>query len=205
MTPQCWSGSMSARSIRQPCGTKRPNRTKLLPTQRNNAPNAATRAYRGYCAAVTLTTSGDFCEPAVIRRVLTTSATWAVVGLSTNVTRTAYGVARWMRDALGHRIIPVHPSAVEVWGEPGYPNLTQIPNGTVVAVVDCFVNSQRVGEVVDEAIINKDRLNIETIWLQLGVIDEHAARRAISAGLDVVMDTCPMIQFDTLGLGNSRS
>jgi predicted CoA-binding protein len=53
---------------------------------------------------------------------------------------------------------------------------------------------------VDEAIVNKDRLGIEAIWLQLGVIDEDAAQRAISAGLDVVMDTCPMIQFDTLGL-----
>jgi len=142
--------------------------------------------------------SGNVSDPAVIRRVLTTPATWAVVGLSTDVTRTAYGVARWMHEGLGHRIIPVHPRAVEVWGEPAYPTLTQIPDGTVVAVVDCFVNSLRVGEVVDEAIVNKDRLGIETIWLQLGVIDEDAVQRAISAGLDVVMDTCPMIEFPKL-------
>jgi len=58
----------------------------------------------------------------------------------------------------------------------------------------------RVGEVVDEAIANKDRLGIEAIWLQLGVIDQAGAQRAIDAGLDVVMDTCPMIEFDTLGL-----
>ena len=144
------------------------------------------------------TISGNVSDPEVIRRVLTTPATWAVVGLSTNVTRTAYGVARWMHDALGHRIIPVHPRAEEVWGEPGYPTLTQIPDGTVVAVVDCFVNSQRVGEVVDEAIANKDRLGIEALWLQLGVVDEDAARRAIGAGLDVVMDTCPMIEYPKL-------
>jgi len=149
---------------------------------------------------MTPTMSGNVSEPAVIRRALTTPATWAVVGLSTDATRTAHGVARWMHDALGHRIIPVHPRAEQVWGEPGYPTLTQIPDGTVVAVVDCFVNSQRVGGVVDEAIVNKDRLGIETIWLQLGVIDQDAAQRAISAGLDVVMDTCPMIQFDVLGL-----
>jgi uncharacterized protein len=147
---------------------------------------------------MTLTTSGNLSDPAVIRRVLTTPATWAVVGLSANATRAAHGVARWMHDGLGHRIIPVHPRTVEVWGEPGYPSLTQIPNGTVVAVVDCFVNSLRVGKVVDEAILNKDRLGIETIWLQLGVIDEDAARRAIKAGLDVVMDTCPMIEFPKL-------
>jgi predicted CoA-binding protein len=146
------------------------------------------------------TISGNVSEPAVIRRVLSTPATWAVVGLSTDATRTAYGVARWMNEALGHRIIPVHPRAVEVWGEPVYTSLTQIPDDTVVAVVDCFVNSQRVGAVVDEAIANKERLGIEAVWLQLGVIDEDAARRAIDAGLDVVMDTCPMIEFDTLGL-----
>jgi len=87
-----------------------------------------------------------------------------------------------------------------VWGETGYTALAQVPDGTVVAVVDFFVNSQRVGPVVDEAIAEKDRLGIEALWLQLGVIDQEAARRAISAGLDVVMDTCPMIQFDTLGL-----
>jgi predicted CoA-binding protein len=144
------------------------------------------------------TISGNVSDPAVIRRVLTTPATWAVVGLSTNVTRTAYGVARWMHEALGYRIIPVHPRAAEVWDEPGYRGLTQIPDGTVVAVVDCFVNSQRVGEIVDEAIANKDRLGIEALWLQLGVIDEDAAQRAIDAGLDVVMDTCPMIEYPKL-------
>jgi len=147
---------------------------------------------------MTSITSGNVSEPEVIRRVLTTPATWAVVGLSTDATRTAFGVARWMHDALGHRIIPVHPRAQEVWGEPGYPTLTQIPDGTIVKVVDCFVNSRRVGDVVDEAIVNKDRLGIETVWLQLDVIDHDAAQRAISAGLDVVMDTCPMIEFPKL-------
>ena len=137
-------------------------------------------------------------DPAVIRKVLTTPATWAVVGLSAHPARTAYGVARWLGEALGNRIIPVHPRAEEVWGEPGYESLTQIPDGTVVAVVDCFVNSGLVGAVVDEAILNKDRLGIETIWLQLGVVDQDAARRATSAGLDVVMDTCPMIEYPKL-------
>jgi predicted CoA-binding protein len=103
-----------------------------------------------------------------------------------------------MKDALGHRIIPVHPRAEEVWGEPGYPTLAQIPDGTVISVVDCFVNSQRVGAVVDQAIANKDRLGIEVVWLQLGVIDQDAAGRAISAGLDVVMDTCPMMEYPSL-------
>lgn len=145
-----------------------------------------------------LTDSGNVSDPDVIRRVLTTPATWAVVGLSTDATRTAYGVARWLQDGLGNRIIPVHPRAEEVWGEPGYPSLSQIPDGTAVAVVDCFVNSLRVGPVVDDAIVNKDRLGIKAVWLQLGVIDLDAARRAIDAGLDVVMDTCPMIEYPRL-------
>ena len=147
---------------------------------------------------MTPTIPGKVSDPAVIRRLLTTPATWAVVGLSTDASRTAYGVARWMHDGLGHRIIPVHPRAVEVWGEPGYQSLTQIPDGTKVAVVDFFVNSRRVGEVVDEAIANKDRLGIEALWLQLGVIDQDAATRALDAGLDVVMDTCPMIEYPKL-------
>jgi uncharacterized protein len=143
--------------------------------------------------------AGNVSDPDVIRRVLTTPGTWAVIGLSTDATRTAHGVAMWMKDALGHRIIPVHPRAEAVWGEQGYKTLSQIPDGTVVPVVDYFVNSRRVGAVVDEAIANKDRLGIETLWLQLGVVDQDAAARAIGAGLDVVMDTCPMIEYPALG------
>ena len=148
--------------------------------------------------AISGNVSNPVSDPEVIRRVLATPATWAVVGLSTNVTRTAYGVAGWMHDTLGHRIIPVHPKADDVWGEPGYSTLTQIPDGTVVTVVDCFVNSLRVGVVVDEAIANKERLGIEAVWLQLGVIDQDGAQRALDAGLDVVMDTCPMIEYPKL-------
>jgi uncharacterized protein len=134
----------------------------------------------------------------VIRRVLTTPATWAVVGLSTDTSRTAYGVARWMKDRLGHRIVPVHPRAVEVWGEPGYRRLADIPDGATIDVVDCFVSSANVGRVVDQAIEQRDRLGIGTVWLQLGVIDHAAAQRALDAGLEVVMDTCPKIEFPRL-------
>jgi len=134
----------------------------------------------------------------VIRSVLQTPATWAVVGLSTDPGRTAYGVSRWMREALGHRVIPVHPRAEEVFGEAGYTSLADIPDGEKVAVVDCFVNSSRVGAVVDEAIAQKERLGIETVWLQLGVVDEAAAQRARDAGLDVVMDTCPKMEYPAL-------
>jgi len=137
-------------------------------------------------------------DPGVIREVLTTPATWAVVGLSTDRSRTAYGVAGWMRDRLGHRIIPVHPRAEQVWDEPGYRSLADIPDGERVAVVDLFVSSAHAGSVVDQAIAERDRLGIATLWLQLGVVDTAAAQRAADAGLRVVMDTCPKIEYPRL-------
>ncbi len=145
-----------------------------------------------------MTASPEVNDPTVIRRVLTTPATWAVVGLSTDTSRTAYGVARWMKDRLGHRIVPVHPRAVEVWGEPGYRRLADIPDGTTIDVVDCFVSSAHVGQVVDQAVEQRERLGIGTVWLQLGVVDHAAARRALDAGLGVVMDTCPKIEYPHL-------
>ena len=131
-------------------------------------------------------------DPEVIKRLLTTPATWAVVGLSANTDRTAHRIARYLRDRLGMSIVPVNLRGEDALGERGYPRLADVPGP--VEVVDCFVNSQRVGAVVDEAIAEKDRLGIEAVWLQLGVIDEAAAQRARAAGLDVVMNTCPAME-----------
>jgi predicted CoA-binding protein len=118
-----------------------------------------------------------------------------VVGLSSNQDREAFGVSRWLKVELGKGIIPVHPSAEVVHGEQGYASLADIPDGTDIKVVDCFVNSSIVGGVVDEAIEHQDRLQIDAVWMQLGVVDEAAAERARAAGLDVVMDTCPRIEW----------
>ncbi|WP_149361514.1 CoA-binding protein [Lolliginicoccus suaedae] len=137
-------------------------------------------------------------DPALIRQLLATPATWAVVGLSTHTGRTAHGVSRWMKERLGHRIVPVHPLAENVFGEDGHASLSDIPDGEHIDVVDCFVNSRRVGGIVDEAIANAERLGITALWLQLGVIDEDAAQRATDAGLGVVMDTCPKIEYPRL-------
>ncbi|UYM04334.1 CoA-binding protein [Solicola gregarius] len=137
-------------------------------------------------------------HPATIRRLLTTPATWAVVGLSANTERVAYGVAAFVRDRLGMRIVPVNPRGESWEGERGYVRLADVPGP--IDVVDCFVNSSRVGDVVDDAIAERERLGIGAVWLQLGVIDESAADRAQSAGLDVVMDTCPAMEGPALGL-----
>jgi len=96
------------------------------------------------------------------------------------------------------RVVPVNPRG-ECWeGEKGYYRLGDVP--APVDVVDCFVNSQHVGAVVDEAIAEKDRLGITAVWLQLGIIDEAAAERARANGLDVVMDTCPAMEAPRLGI-----
>ncbi len=123
----------------------------------------------------------------VIRRLLTGTGTWAVVGLSANTRRAAYGVAATLQRH-GLRIVPVHPRADPVHGQAGYPTLADIP--FPVDVVDLFVNSTLVGPVVDQAIA----IGAGAVWLQLGVIDEAAAERAQAAGLDVVMDRCPAIE-----------
>jgi predicted CoA-binding protein len=89
----------------------------------------------------------------------------------------------------GHHIIPVHPKAETVHGETACTTLSEIP--IPVDVVDCFVNSQLVGSVVDEAIA----IGAKAVWLQLDVIDEEAIARAQAAGLLTVMDRCPAIEY----------
>lgn len=131
-------------------------------------------------------------DPAVIRRLLQTQARWAVVGLSKNPRRVAPGVARFLQEELGMKIVPVSLRGESVLGEIGYQKLADIPGP--IDVVDCFVNSQKVGVIVDEAI----EIGAKAVWLQLGVIDEAAAARAKKAGLAVVMNTCPAIEYPNL-------
>jgi len=132
-------------------------------------------------------------DPAVMTRLLSEKGRWAVVGLSANPERTAYGIAEYVMG-LGHEVVPVHPKAEQVHGQQGYPDLASVP-GTI-DVVDVFVNSRLAGAVVDEAIAR----GAKAVWLQKGVVDEAAAQRAVAAGLDVVMDTCPAIEAPRLGL-----
>lgn len=132
-------------------------------------------------------------DPDVVRRLLREQARWAVVGLSSNRARTAYGIARYLQD-LGMEIVPVHPRAETVHGAPGYRTLAEVPGR--IDVVDVFVRSSLAGQIVDEAIA----VGAGAVWLQLGVIDEDAAARARAAGLDVVMDTCPAIEAPRLGV-----
>ena len=121
-------------------------------------------------------------------RDLLAMQTWAVVGLSDDRSRAAWGVAGFLQ-AQGRRIVPVHPRAETVHGEQGYPSLAEVP--FPVDVVDCFVNSRLVGPVVDQAV----EAGAKGVWMQLGVVDQAAAGRAREAGLTVVMDRCPKIDW----------
>ena len=132
-------------------------------------------------------------DPEVMRRLLSEPGRWAVVGLSENPSRTAYGIARYLQG-LGMPIVPVHPKADTVHGAVGYATLADVQGP--IDVVDIFVRSELAGEVVDDAIA----VGAKAVWLQLGVVDEDAAERAKAAGLHVVMDTCPAIEVPRLGL-----
>lgn len=133
-------------------------------------------------------------DDAVMRRLLSTPARWALVGLSQNRSRAAYRIAGFLQSSLRMQIVPVHPRAEAVHGAPGYRRLTEIPGQ--VDVVDLSVRSELVAAVVDEAV----EIAATAVWMQLGVVDEQAAARARAAGLDVVMDACPAIEAPRLGV-----
>ena len=118
--------------------------------------------------------------------------TWAVVGLSNNPDRAAFGVSKLLLEK-GHTVIPVHPKAESVHGQKGYAKLSEIP--MPVDVVDIFVNSDLAGVVVNEAI----EIGAKGVWLQLDVIDEAAVTRAKAAGLLAVMNHCPAIEYKKRG------
>jgi predicted CoA-binding protein len=135
----------------------------------------------------------------MIRQVLTATRTWAVVGCSPDPGRDSHRVAAVLQ-AHGFRVIPVNPLAEEILGERCYPSVAEIPTSEAVDVVDVFRRSELAGAHVDEAIAAGAR----AVWLQLGVIDEQAAQRALDAGLLVVMDRCPAIELPRIGVAERR-
>ena len=129
-----------------------------------------------------------FADQTVVRRMLWDSQTWAFVGLSANPTRTVYDQARLLQER-GKKIVPVHPDRAPVLGEQAYASLAEVP--APIDVVGVYRRAEAAGEVVDEAI----RVGAKGVWLPLDVIDEAAAERALAAGLDVVMDRCPAVEW----------
>ena len=132
-------------------------------------------------------------SPETIATVLTTTRTWAVVGCSPDPSRDSHRIARLLKRR-GFRVIAVNPAVEELLGERCYPSLHEIPASEGVEVVDIFRRADQAGVHVDEAI----GAGARAVWLQLGVVDEEAAQRALDAGLLVVMDRCPAIELPRL-------
>jgi len=129
-----------------------------------------------------------------VRQLLEDTRTWAVVGLSGNPQRTAFRIAHFLQEH-GKRIVPVHPAAPTVLGEQGYATLADIP--FEVDVVDVFRRSEDAGRFADEAVA----IGAGGVWFQLGVVDEAAYARTAAAGVPMVMDTCPAIEWPRLARG----
>jgi predicted CoA-binding protein len=130
----------------------------------------------------------DWQDRQVIDRMLDDLDTWAIVGLSGDQARTAYRIAAALQQA-GKRIVPIHPDAPTVLGQKGYARLADVQ--FPIDVVDVFRRSEAAGQFADEAVA----VGAKGVWFQLGVIDEDAFERTWAAGVPMVMDTCPMIEW----------
>lgn len=126
-----------------------------------------------------------------LRRILKEARVIAVVGHSDRPQRTSYSIGRYLRD-VGYRVYAVNPTITEVDGETVYPSLAEVPEP--IDIVNVFRRSEFLDEVVDQAIA----VGAKAIWAQLGVYDEAAARKAETAGLDMVMDRCIMVDHRSL-------
>ena len=132
-----------------------------------------------------------------IREILSDTKVIAVVGVSANAARPSHHVAEFLK-AKGYRMIPVNPGLAgqELMGERVYASLAEVP--APVDVVDIFRASEAALEVTREAIRLKDKLSIKVVWMQLGVKNAEAAAEAEAAGLKVVMNRCPKIEYGRL-------
>ena len=132
-----------------------------------------------------------------IRGILAKARTIAMVGASPKWNRPSYFAMKYLQEK-GYRVIPVNPRVAggEILGEPVYADLASIPGP--VDMVDIFRATKDAGAIVDQSLAVAGEKGISIIWMQLGVRDDAAAKRAEAAGLEVVMDRCPKIEFGRL-------
>lgn len=126
-------------------------------------------------------------DPGMIRTILSTSKTIAIVGLSPKPERPSFFVGSYLNSE-GYKVIPVNPRATEIFGQKAYPDLASIPDK--VDVVNVFRQPEECVEIAQQAI----QIGAKTLWLQLRVVNLEAARIAHEAGLNVVMDRCMKIE-----------
>ena len=132
-----------------------------------------------------------------IRGILENTQTIAMVGASPNWVRPSNFAMKYLLGK-GYRVIPLNPGQAgkEIHGQTVYASLTDIPGN--FDMVDIFRNSAAAGPIVDEAIKLKDEKGIRVIWMQLNIINEDSAAKAEAAGLTVIMDRCPKIEYGRL-------
>ena len=135
----------------------------------------------------------DYQNPKIIRRIFDECPTIAVVGLSSNPMRPSNGVAAFMKKQ-DYKIVPVNPNESMVLGEKAVATLSNVEGK--IDLVNIFRRSDEAGAVVDEAI----KIGAKAVWLQEGVIDHEAVRRAAEAGLLVVMDRCWLKDYMRFGI-----
>lgn len=130
---------------------------------------------------------------AAIRQSLANCKTIAVVGLSPKPHRDSFRVAKYMQEH-GFRIVPINPNASEVLGEKSYASLTEAAMHERIDMVNCFRNSEDIPPIAAEAIA----IGAKSLWLQIGVVNDAAAKQATNAGLVVVQDLCLMVEHRQL-------
>ena len=134
---------------------------------------------------------------AELRAILARVRVIAMVGASPYWNRPSYFAMKYLQEK-GYRVIPVNPRAAgqEILGETCHASLADVPGR--IDMIDIFRGSAAAGRITDQAIALKDARGIEVVWMQLGVRDDAAADRAKAAGLEVVMNRCPKIEFGRL-------
>ena len=138
--------------------------------------------------------------PEGLRRILRRVRTIAAVGVSPNPVRPSNYVGRYLA-LKGYKVIPVNPVAAgqRLWGKPVYASLADIPRSEdPIQMVDIFRRSSEAGAVVDEALEVLGDRGLEVIWMQIGVADPAAARRAEAKGVEVIMNLCPKMEYQRL-------
>lgn len=133
----------------------------------------------------------------LIKSILRSVKTIAMVGASANEMRPSYFAMKYLLDK-GYVVHPINPGQAgkAILGQMAYANLAAVP--APVDMVDIFRASDAAPAIVDETLAEKERLGIRVIWMQLGVINEESAAKAEAAGLTVVMDRCPKIEYGRL-------
>ncbi len=134
-----------------------------------------------------MTDLGRYQDPLTIQRVLNTTKTIAIVGLSSNELRASYFVGYYAKRH-GYRVIPVNPRETEILGEQCFPSLLDVP--VPVDMVNVFRAPDALPQIARDAVA----IGVGTLWCQFGVINEEGARIADDGGLTVIMDRCLKVE-----------